>query len=305
MFKKNTNLKVTITLVFTVLVSLQAFSQNNWNVPADKKAKNSYIKFDATSAGQGEALYNKNCASCHGNPGKGNSMKTLNPIPPDLSSAKSQELTDGELFYILTTGRGVMPSFKSVLSEDERWKVISYLRSFNKGYSQVLSKFDPNKSKLVKLDLSYDAATGKVTVKAVANEKSGVVVLKDAEISLFATRYFGRLQIEKSIRPDATGVAVFNFPKDLPGDKKGTVELVVKVTDDNYGEIELQKKLQIGIPTDKPSLRADRAIWNVVTKAPLWIIFLYSLGVLVFALVLAYLVFSLSKIWKSGNNNQK
>jgi len=295
-----TNLRVCSTIVLAVLFSVTLLAENNWNVPADKKAKNSYIKFDAASAGQGEAIYTKNCASCHGNPGKGNSLKSLNPTPPDLGGAGTQQLTDGELFYILTTGRAVMPSFKNVLSEDERWKVIAYIRSFNKNYTQVLSKFDPNKSKLVKIQLNYDAATGKVSVAAVANEKSGVVVLKDAEIALFATRYFGRLQLGKSTRTDAAGKAEFTFPKDLPGDKKGTVELVVKLNDEIYGEIESAQKLNIAVPTDKPSLRADRAIWNVLVKAPYWIIILYTSGVLAFLAVLMYLVYSLSKIWKTG-----
>jgi mono/diheme cytochrome c family protein len=303
MFRKDTNLKVTITLVFTVLFYLHPFAQNNWNVPADKKAKNSYIKFDAASSEQGEAIYTKNCVSCHGNPGKGNNLKSLTPVPPDFSKSKTQSLTDGELFYIISTGRMVMPSFSNVLSEDERWKVISYIRSFNKNYVQALSTFNPNKNKLVKVNLSFDAKTNNITVVAVANEKTGVVALKDAEVALFATRYFGRLQIGKSIRTDAKGVAVFAFPKDLPGNKKGTVELVVKVNDEAYGEVESAKKMQIGIPTDKPSLRADRAIWNVVSKAPYWIIFLYTSGVLVFIFVLSYLLYSLLKIWKLGENN--
>lgn len=78
---------------------------------AEQKDK-SYIKFDATSASQGEVLYNANCASCHGNPGKNNTLKSLNPIPPDLGGSTTNALTDGELLYILNTGRGVMPSFK-------------------------------------------------------------------------------------------------------------------------------------------------------------------------------------------------
>jgi mono/diheme cytochrome c family protein len=214
------DLRIALTLAVTILYCANDFAANNWNVPADKKTKNSYIKFDAASASQGEAIYNKNCASCHGNPGKGNSLKSLSPVPPDLSSAKSQELTDGELFYILSTGRMVMPSFKNVLSEDERWRVISFIRSSNKSYVQTLSKFDPNKSKLVKITLNFDPATHTIRVLAKANEKSGVVALKDAEVALFATRYFGRLQIGKSTKTDKDGVANFKFPKDLPGDKK-------------------------------------------------------------------------------------
>jgi len=302
MLRKNINLKISFTLFASVILCANTFAANNWNVPADKKEKNSYIKFDATSASQGEAIYNKNCASCHGNPGKNNSLKSLNPVPPDLSSAKTQELTDGELFYILSTGRMVMPSFKNVLSEDERWKAISYIRSFNKGYVQTVSKFDPNKSKLVKVDLKFDDATNKVQVSVVANEKSGKIALKDAEIALFAKRYFGRLQIEKSTKTDKDGIAVFTFPKDLPGDKTGLVELVVKINDENYGEIEYLKKLKIGIPTDKPGLTEKRAIWNVVTKAPLWIIGLYGFGILCFGLILIYILLKLKKLFKSGNN---
>jgi len=293
------NLRI-VTLTIISLFYLQSFAENNWNVPADKKEKNSYIKFDAATASQGEAIYTKNCASCHGNPGKNNSLKSLTPVPPDLSSGKTQELTDGEIFYILSTGRMVMPSFKNVLSEDERWKVISYMRGFNKNYVQIVSKFDPNKSKLVKIDLKFDGSTHKVRVLVVANEKSGVVALKDAEIALFATRYFGRLQIDKSTRTDKDGAAIFTFPTDLPGDKKGVVELVVKVSDENYGEIESINKLKIGIPTDKPSLTEKRAIWNVLVKAPYWIIALYLFGILCFGLIVLYILNNLRKLFNSG-----
>ena len=296
------DLRIALTLAVALLYCANDFAANNWNVPADKKTKNSYIKFDAASASQGEAIYNKNCASCHGNPGKGNSLKSLSPVPPDLSSAKSQELTDGELFYILSTGRMVMPSFKNVLSEDERWRVISFIRSSNKSYVQTLSKFDPNKSKLVKITLNFDPATHTIRVLAKANEKSGVVALKDAEVALFATRYFGRLQIGKSTKTDKDGVANFKFPKDLPGDKTGVVELAAKVNDENYGEIESVSKMKVGTPTDKPALNKDRAIWNVMAKAPIWIIVLYSFGVLVFVLILLYLLNNLRKLKKLGDN---
>lgn len=131
MSRRNIKLKVAVIFTIGLAFGVNAIGANNWNVPADKKERNSYIKFDAAIASQGEAIYTKNCASCHGNPGKNNSMKSLTPVPPDLSSTGTQSLTDGELFYILSTGRMVMPSFQNSLSEEERWKVISYIRSFN------------------------------------------------------------------------------------------------------------------------------------------------------------------------------
>ena len=270
-----------------------------WDVPADKKAKNSNIKFDKASASEGEGIYTKNCLSCHGNPGKGNMMKSLNPIPPDLSAAQTQALTDGELQYILAVGRGLMPSFQNVMSESDRWKIISYLRSSNKNYVQVISKTDPAKSELVKIKTSYDNQKNKVNVLVTANEKTGVVVLKGAQVSLFAKRYFGNLQIEKQIVTDPNGIATFTFPTDLPGDKEGTVDLVVKVSDDVYGEIESVSSFKIGVPTNLPGLTEKRAMWNVVTKAPIWLILTYLSGVLIVSACLIYVLLSLFKLKNS------
>lgn len=299
MFKKYYQQKVLFSVLFIAFTYVHSYAQG-WDVPADKKAKNSYVKFDAASAKEGESVYTKNCQSCHGDVGKNNSLKSLKPTPPDLSSATTQQLTDGELFYILNTGRGLMPNFKDVLSETDRWKVISYLRSFNSSYVQVLSKTDPTKVNLVKITMVYDSIQNQVSVKTIANEKSGVVSLKDAEIQLYVKRYFGRLQIDKTLRTDANGMAVFHYSKDIPGDKTGNLELIVKVNDEAYGEIESVSKLKIGVPTDVPSLRADRAIWNTLVKAPIWIIVLYSSGVLAFVALLLFVLYSLKKFRDSG-----
>jgi mono/diheme cytochrome c family protein len=284
-----------------VVTSVQVIA-GSWDIPADKKAKNSYIKFDATTAKEGEAIFTKNCASCHGNPTKGNVLKSLKPVPPDLGMAGTQKLTDGELFYILNNGRGLMPNFKDVLPESDRWKVISYIRSFNKTYVQVLSNVDPTKSDKVKVRLTFDEKTNKVCVWVVAKEASGQQALKEAEVLLFAKRYFGKLPIEKAVKTDEFGKATFSFPKDLPGDKLGNVTLIVKVNDEVYGEVESSSKLKIGIPTDRPPLTQNRAIWGVLAKAPYWILGLYLFGVLTFVSFLSYLVINLFNFWKLGKH---
>ncbi len=301
MRKKNINIRIIIAFIFTLL-SFNQINAQRWDIPEDKKAKNSFIKFDNATAKEGEEIFIKNCQSCHGNIGKGNMLKTLNPIPPDLASALTQELTDGELIYILNVGRNAMPNFKNTLSEEERWKVISYIRSYNKKYVQVLSKTDPSKSKLVKVDFNFNASTNKINVSVKANETSGVVVLKDAEIMLFVNRYFGKLQIDKTIRTDKDGNAIFSFPKDLPGDKLGNVEIVIKVNDEIYGEIESSKKLQIGIPTEKPSLSEKRAIWNVLKLAPWWIIITYTSILLIVGFFLLLIIKNLLEIKKLGDS---
>jgi hypothetical protein len=298
MCKKNIGFRIS-TIIIVSFFCLQLFAQD-WNIPVDKKAKNSYIPFTGVTAKDGEALFTKNCMSCHGNPGKNNSLKSLKPIPPDLAGAITQKRTDGDLFYIITTGRLIMPTFKNVLSEDQRWELISFIRTFNKSYVQTLSKFDPRKSKLVKIAMTFDKNTHLIRVIAVATEKTGTVLLKDDEVELFAKRYFGRLRIDKSLRTNNEGIAFFKFPTDLPGDKTGIIHLIAKISDDNYGEVEYKNNLKIGIPTDKPGLTEKRAIWNVLVKAPVWLIITYTSCVLFFGLFLLYILYSLWKLKKAG-----
>jgi hypothetical protein len=193
-----------------------------------------------------------------------------------------------------------MPSFKNILSEEERWKVISYIRSFNKSYTQQKPDTTANSihNNTVKIKIDFDKATNKIIVSVRKNMAKDSSLIKEAEVNIFAKRYFGNLQIGKSGQTDNNGEATFDFPKDLPGDKDGNIELIVKVTDDKLGEFETQKKLQIGVPTDKPSLTENRAIWNVVSKAPIWLLTTYILSVLVVMSILAYLVLNLVKIKK-------
>ena len=302
MFKNITDYKITLVVLVSFL-SLNVLAEG-WNIRAEKTAKNSNLKFTTTTAKQGEDIFTKNCVSCHGNLGKGNNLKSLQPPPPDLAGSLTQKRSDGDLFYIITTGRNVMPSFSNVFSEEQRWQIISYLRSFNKNYVQVLSGFDSGKSKLVKISLILDSINHTLKVNVVANEKSGIVKLHDDEIILFANRYFGRLQLDKTLKTDANGDATFNLPTDLPGDKVGNIDLIVKVTDDNYGDKEYHNKLKIGIPTDKPGLTEKRAIWNVVSKAPIWLLITYLSCVLFVTACFLYIFFNLYKIFKLGKNQK-
>lgn len=85
---------------------------------------------------QGKAF----CATCHGRDGKGlggdiepGTLK--GPLPRDFTDREWQAVrTDGELFWILQNGsKGTaMASFiPLILTEEEAWQVLLYVRSFN------------------------------------------------------------------------------------------------------------------------------------------------------------------------------
>ena len=105
-----------------------------WDVPANfKSMKNPVAKGDASNKA-GMALYNKNCASCHGKVGLGDGVKAraLKDHPGDFSTAAYQDQTDGEHFYKTKNGRGEMPKYEGKLSDDDIWNIVNYMRTFKK-----------------------------------------------------------------------------------------------------------------------------------------------------------------------------
>ncbi|MGB8491869.1 MAG: cytochrome c [Bacteroidales bacterium] len=105
-----------------------------WEVPANfKSMKNPIAKSEASNKA-GMALYNKNCASCHGKAGLGDGVKArmLKEFPGDFATAAFQDQTDGEHFYKTRTGRGEMPKYEGKLSDNDIWNIVNFMRTFKK-----------------------------------------------------------------------------------------------------------------------------------------------------------------------------
>lgn len=78
------------------------------------------------------------CASCHANDGSGDTPigKNLYPKSPDMRVSPTQDLSDGELFYIIRNGIRLsgMPAWGDVpAAEDtESWGLVHFLRHLPK-----------------------------------------------------------------------------------------------------------------------------------------------------------------------------
>lgn len=85
---------------------------------------------------QGRELFEANCMMCHGPKGRGDGPMGRDFQPPasDLTQMMTQMHTDGDFFWLISNGvpRTAMPAFDSVLSEEERWKIIHYLRELGR-----------------------------------------------------------------------------------------------------------------------------------------------------------------------------
>lgn len=288
-----------LVLFFSVSIRLSA---QEWIVPADEAGKLSPFAFSDSTRQAGEVLYNTNCKSCHGDPAKNNAVKLV-PIPPDPASEQMQKNTDGGMHYKLASGRGLMPSFKNTISSADTWKIVAFIRSFNDKYVQEVAK----KTELgtafqnVKILLSFNKETNQVKVVPTYVKDSRQQSVVGAEIKLFAVRYFGNLMIDGAKTTDNQGAAYFNFPKDLPGDSLGLVRLVAKPSDEAaFGEAKADTTLTIGVATYLAPLNEPRALWNVLSKTPVWLLLTYSLAVLAVWGLILYILLELRKIYKSG-----
>lgn len=119
------------SLVAGALAQDSKGSAEEWIAPARAAKKRNPIEANEASLANGKALYVKECASCHGDKGKGDgpAVKDLEKKPGDLSLPKLWEQTDGALFWKLTEGRKPMPSYTQTMSEEDRWHVINYMRT--------------------------------------------------------------------------------------------------------------------------------------------------------------------------------
>lgn len=108
--------------------------------PEAAKVKNP-VPADATSVAAGKLVYEKNCANCHGDAGKGDGKmgEELNPKPPDLTDAQWKHgSTDGELFKVIHDGSAKtgMKAYGRKLTEHQIWDVINYIRSIGPAASK-------------------------------------------------------------------------------------------------------------------------------------------------------------------------
>lgn len=256
-------------------------SGQEWVVPSDKKGKLSTFQFSDETRKAGENLFSKNCLSCHGTPGKENYLKLV-PAPGDPASEKFQKNTDGEIFYKVSTGKGQMPSFRSVLTTVEIWDIVSYIRISNKSYVQqvmalITSSAYPGAE--IKLALSYSAKDSTVILKALALKENSSVPVTDAEVKLLVHRTFGMLPVDEMKTTNKEGIATFKIPGFLPGDTSGMVLVSARFTnEETFGSVSKDTLIKAGIVTIPESLLVHRAMWNNVRMAPVWVILTYVIG---------------------------
>ncbi|MGH7821520.1 MAG: c-type cytochrome, partial [Candidatus Binatia bacterium] len=140
------------------------------------------VAFDAVSVANGRNLFRSHCVSCHGLAGRGDGplAGTLPKPPANLSEPHTADHTAGDIFWWLTYGmpESGMQAF-DLLSPDERWDLINYLRAFAAGYqARILSaRVSPGQPWLGAVDFAFTTTTGETGLLRDFRERSAVLLV--------------------------------------------------------------------------------------------------------------------------------
>jgi mono/diheme cytochrome c family protein len=106
-----------------------------FKIPPEEAKKENTVKPTPTSVAAGAHIYESQCKMCHGpeGDGKGDLAIELKLKMRDYRDPEALKgFTDGELNYILTTGKGRMPGQGERMTAEQRWNLINYFRSLSK-----------------------------------------------------------------------------------------------------------------------------------------------------------------------------
>lgn len=78
---------------------------------------------------RGRQVFTNYCTVCHGPSGAGDGpLIPKCPNPPSFNTEQSRNQPDGTLFHVIALGRNNMPAHAPLVSAEDRWKALLYIR---------------------------------------------------------------------------------------------------------------------------------------------------------------------------------
>lgn len=108
------------------------YSAKHHFLVGNKQQKNP-LSYSAQTMADGKEAFSHYCVACHGLDGQNTGVPfadRMSPPVPSLASPDVQDYTDGQLKWIIDYGiePSGMPGSKGILSDDEIWSIVVYLR---------------------------------------------------------------------------------------------------------------------------------------------------------------------------------
>jgi mono/diheme cytochrome c family protein len=92
------------------------------------------LEYNEKNLAEGQVLYSRFCASCHGAEGDGQGLvgQKFKGVP-SYSAGRVASLPAGHIYHVITNGRGRMMPHGSQVNPEERWKIVMYVQQLQKG----------------------------------------------------------------------------------------------------------------------------------------------------------------------------
>lgn len=115
-----------------------ALFMRGWLTPSTHKGLKNPVSDTEENFVAAREHFADHCATCHANDGSGNSEigRALYPKAPDMRLPRTQQLSDGEIFYFIENGIRLtgMPAWGTGTPEGERasWQLVNFIRRLSK-----------------------------------------------------------------------------------------------------------------------------------------------------------------------------
>jgi mono/diheme cytochrome c family protein len=124
-----------------------AKTARNLSIPASERDAKNPIAPTADVLSEARAHFADHCATCHGNDGSGKTEigQNLYPKPPDMRQPETQNLTDGQIYYIIHNGIRLtgMPAWGGPGKDDDSWKLVLFIRHLPQMTPQEMKEMEP------------------------------------------------------------------------------------------------------------------------------------------------------------------
>ncbi|MGH9497355.1 MAG: c-type cytochrome, partial [Candidatus Sulfotelmatobacter sp.] len=207
-----------------------ARAARDWSIPGRAQSEKNPLELTSENLREGREEFLARCASCHGHDGSGltDMGRNLYPRTPDLRSNRTQNLSDGEIHYIIANGVQLtgMPAWSNPHQERNvnAWNLVLFIRSLRP---------------LTRVEKTQEASTAKSShyVGSQACEKCHEQIYDHWKKTPMANIVRDPREHPDAITPNLATNNVFKFTKDQVAFVYGSIwkqRYFTKIGDDYY-----------------------------------------------------------------------
>lgn len=103
------------------------------------------VEVNAAFLALGKVKYNIYCTVCHGATGDGNGITKQYGMgaTPTFHDARLRGVPEGEIYHVITAGKGNMLSYADKIEPADRWAVVAYVRALQRAQTGTADDVAP------------------------------------------------------------------------------------------------------------------------------------------------------------------